>query len=385
MLKKRFQQRSIPQERDFADLIDVAECGRRAVGANPGQTPNPASGLELDDGRQLMVKPNKALGIKVDKDGVGINTSLANGLTAASDQLKLALVANSGVELAAGGLQVKPNMALGIKVDKDGVGINTSPANGLTTASSALKLAVSASNPGVQLATDGLQVKVNTASGIKVDGSGVGINTSPVNGLTTASNALKLALVANSGVELAAGGLQVKPNMALGIKVDKDGVGINTSPANGLTTASSALKLAVSASNPGVQLATDGLQVKVNTASGIKVDGSGVGINTSPANGLTTASNALKLAVSASNPGVQLAADGLKVKANAASGIKVDGSGVGINTTPSVNQTGRQTVEAVNYVIFDVRPNVGSKLYVPCNNTLDKSGWYREQITLNAV
>ncbi|WP_157659972.1 hypothetical protein, partial [Burkholderia ubonensis] len=206
--------------------------------------------------------------------------------------------------------------------------------------------------------------------------------------------------------------------------------------ANGLTTASNVLKLAVSASNPGVQLATDGLQVKPNMASGIKVDGSGVGINTSPANGLTVAGNQLKVAINSGRSGITLKSGGLaasddlfvkmmaqlyganfygeqgKMRAfvtnsnpcyayifgkdgyhpitfqgNASAIITLNGSAAKFYfcSMPGAIQMGTQTVEAVNYAIFDVKPKVGSSLIVPCNNSLTRFNWIREHITLNFV
>lgn len=101
-LKAQFSERSIPLESDFADLIDIADCGRRAVGLSPEQTPNTASGLVLDNDGQLVVQPapakgievvtsgvgvvaNTEAGIKVDDRGVGIN--IADGLIITNQQL----------------------------------------------------------------------------------------------------------------------------------------------------------------------------------------------------------------------------------------------------------------------------------------------------------
>lgn len=91
-LKNRFKARSIPLESDFADLIDVADCGRKAVGLSPDVTPVSDTGLTLDNNTgQLRVLEAEQGGIIVDEQGVRINTSIENGLDFTNDnQLKIA-------------------------------------------------------------------------------------------------------------------------------------------------------------------------------------------------------------------------------------------------------------------------------------------------------
>ncbi|MPY24365.1 hypothetical protein [Shewanella sp. YLB-07] len=176
-LKRQFRARSIPLETDFVDLIDMADCGRKAVGLSPAQDGMTGDGLELDAEDKLAVHANLAKGLVVDSAGVGINTSASHGLTLDDNALRLAVSANNpGVKLVNDGLQVKPNKARGIVVDSSGVGINTAVSHGLLLDNNALKLAVSTNNPGVKLVSDGLQVKPNKARGIMVDSSGVGVN-----------------------------------------------------------------------------------------------------------------------------------------------------------------------------------------------------------------
>ncbi|WP_157639368.1 hypothetical protein [Burkholderia ubonensis] len=195
-LKARFQQRSIPLERDFADLIDVAEYGRRAVGTNPEQKPNPASGLELDVGGQLVVKPNTASGIKVDSSGVGVVIDASKAVTVSSAGVGVNVQANQGLAAGSSGLRVVPNAASGIKVDSSGVGVNVQANQGLAASSS------------------GLRVVPNAASGIKVDSSGVGINTSVSNGLTTNGNYLRIAIDSGrSGLTIKSNGLSASDDI----------------------------------------------------------------------------------------------------------------------------------------------------------------------------
>lgn len=73
-LKGRFKARSIPLETDFADIIDVADCGRKAVGLSP-DFPQPATdtGLTLDNTTgQLKVLPEPNKGITVSSSGLAV-------------------------------------------------------------------------------------------------------------------------------------------------------------------------------------------------------------------------------------------------------------------------------------------------------------------------
>ncbi|AOP98026.1 hypothetical protein [Enterobacter roggenkampii] len=346
-LKSRFQARSLPLEKDFHDLIDVAECGRRAVGKNPGQTPNPDSGLMLDDSQQLVVKADVARGLAVSGSGVGVNTSAGNGLTVAGNQLKVALGGTPGLELTGTGLQVKADVARGLAVSGSGVGVNTSAGNGLTVAGNQLKVALGGT-PGLELTGTGLQVKADVARGLAVSGSGVGVNTSAGNGLTVAGNQLKVALGGTPGLELTGTGLQVKADVARGLAVSGSGVGVNTSAGNGLTVAGNQLKVALGGT-PGLELTGTGLQVKADVARGLSVSGSGVGVNTSAGNGLTVANSQLKVALGGT-PGLELTGTGLQVKADVARGLAVSGSGVGVNIDTTLRFNNNQIGVPDNYV-----------------------------------
>lgn len=76
-LKNQFAAGSIPLDTDFSELIDIAECGRRAVGQSADQSDNSVgSGLALaTDGAsvgKLSVLPKANAGITVDSSGVGV-------------------------------------------------------------------------------------------------------------------------------------------------------------------------------------------------------------------------------------------------------------------------------------------------------------------------
>nr|WP_241390142.1 hypothetical protein [Serratia proteamaculans] len=79
-LKERFKAGSIPLQTDFADLVDLANMGRQAVGGTEGQT-GPANGFTLSLEGRLELKPNAAKGIVVDKDGIAVKLQVtSNGV-----------------------------------------------------------------------------------------------------------------------------------------------------------------------------------------------------------------------------------------------------------------------------------------------------------------
>lgn len=80
-LKNKFTAGSIPLDTDFSELIDIAECGRRAIGQSADQSENSVgAGLTLatDSANigKLSVLPKASAGITVDASGVGIDQSV---------------------------------------------------------------------------------------------------------------------------------------------------------------------------------------------------------------------------------------------------------------------------------------------------------------------
>lgn len=80
-LKKHFSAGSIPLDTDFSELIDIAECGRRAVGQSADQSDNSIGiGLTLSSASAsvgklaVLAKPDS--GITVDSKGVGFDQTL---------------------------------------------------------------------------------------------------------------------------------------------------------------------------------------------------------------------------------------------------------------------------------------------------------------------
>ncbi|MCT8343800.1 phage tail protein [Photorhabdus kleinii] len=133
-LKKRFKEGSIPLQTDYADLINIADMGRRAVGKAPDQTDNPNSALVLNNNSGLAVKVNSSGGLQADNNGVSVkiknkslladNSGLAvntgRGLRINND--KLEVDNHYGIEIVNEGIKVKAGE--GIKVDSNGVSLN---------------------------------------------------------------------------------------------------------------------------------------------------------------------------------------------------------------------------------------------------------------------
>ncbi|OKB66606.1 hypothetical protein BHU62_12115 [Serratia marcescens] len=195
-LKERFKTGSIPLQTDFADLIDLANMGRQAVGGAEGQS-GPAEGFTLSDTGRLELKPNAAKGVSVDQDGVAIKTGqgikvndsgvylpLGWGLTHGGDGLDVLCKENGGLGASTDGTWVIPGQ--GITVGSDGVGVSAGNGVAVTSGGVNIKLAkgdhtnggggqgtdgtTSGSGGGLWLDSNGLSV--DAGEGIQIDDGG---------------------------------------------------------------------------------------------------------------------------------------------------------------------------------------------------------------------
>lgn len=101
-LKEKFSAQKIPLQTDFADLIDVADCGRMAMGLSPAQPGGTGGGLQLDAQVRLAVQAKHDGAIAVGSDGLEVVVDGDKGLA----------VGTKGVSIKAGD---------GIKIDPRGV------------------------------------------------------------------------------------------------------------------------------------------------------------------------------------------------------------------------------------------------------------------------
>ncbi len=238
-LKARFKAGGIPLQTDFADLIDLANMGRQAVGGAEGQS-GPANGFTLSSEGRLELKPNAAKGISVEQDGVAIKLKTISGLTMDKDGISIKPKADSGIELKdSAGISLKPGN--GISVDKDGItvkaeenkglqvtnnGVSVKPGNGIAVNSNGvnLKLAKGAqNNGGGGQGTDGF-TSIGSAGGLALSSNGLSVDAG--NGIQIDSKGVSIKLAANSGLS-ADETNGVKLNVDSGIKISNGAVTID--------------------------------------------------------------------------------------------------------------------------------------------------------------
>ncbi|TDB62509.1 tail fiber protein [Photorhabdus khanii] len=201
-LKKRFKEGSIPLQTDYADLINIADIGRKACGLAPQQT-GPGEGLKLADNGTLNLK----MGTLSSQD--------FSPLILEKDILSVDL--GSGLVNKTNGICVGPGN--GIVVNNDNVAVKA--ANGITVNSSGV--AVKANN-GINVDTNGVSVKskdktINVEStgisvrlgwGIKI---GDGLDVKASNGINVDSNGVSVK--AGNGITVNSSGVSIDPNKVL--------------------------------------------------------------------------------------------------------------------------------------------------------------------------
>jgi|GEM_PF-2247165 len=218
-LKERFKAGSIPLQTDFADLIDLANIGRQAVGGAEGQT-DPANGFTLSAMGRLELKPNAAKGVSVDKGGVAVKVDENKGIQVSDSGIGVKLYPELGLAHDKSGVFIKVNSNKGVLVDKDGVAVKVDE------------------NKGVQVSSTGIGVKVG--KGMRVSNTGMiepdvgsygfgnveeGIEYAPVK-VNTTTNGLVVDL--HHGLINTASGLSV--NVGSGLQVDRTrGISIDIS------------------------------------------------------------------------------------------------------------------------------------------------------------
>ncbi|CAE6749034.1 hypothetical protein R69927_02076 [Paraburkholderia domus] len=124
-LKGRFSAGSIPLQQDFSNLIDIAECGRRAVGQSADQTNNTiGAGLSLagDADTTTMGKLSVKAGNGIVSDGNGVSVKAGHGI--ACDSNGVGVRAGNGITSDTSGVSVKAGNGLAV----DGNGVRIDPA-----------------------------------------------------------------------------------------------------------------------------------------------------------------------------------------------------------------------------------------------------------------
>ncbi|WP_391529320.1 tail fiber protein [Photorhabdus akhurstii] len=216
-LKSRFKEGSIPLQADYADLINIADIGRKATGQAPQQN-GPGAGLKLDDNGTLNLKmgtiPSKDFsplilekdilsvdlgsGLINEKNGIcvgqgnGIVVNAANVAVKADNGINVdgkgvSVKAGNGISVGEKGVEVKAKDKGSISVDSDGIAVKCWDGGGIVvTDNTGLYLKLEGGNSsnawsgvsGLSLSTKG--VKVKAGNGIKVDDKGVSIDPNKV-------------------------------------------------------------------------------------------------------------------------------------------------------------------------------------------------------------
>lgn len=289
-LKARFKAGSIPLQTDFADLIDLANIGRRAVGREEGQA-GPAYGFTLSSEGRLELKPNAAKGVTVDQDGIAVIPG--KGIQVDSEGINVKIHPNSsGLDCNAKGLLVKPGK--GIKVDNNGVYLPLGW--GLKHGGEGLDV-LCKENGGLNANKDGTRV---------ISGNGIAVNSSGVN--------VKLAK-----------GTHTNGGEGQGIN------GITSGNAGGLSLSGEGLSVDAGS---GIQINPQGVSLKLANNSGLSADETN-GLRITPGSGIKVDSDGVKVKIHPDNSAIGCNSSGLWVKAG--SGIKVDSDGVNVKVYPNTS------------------------------------------------
>ncbi|MGK0706859.1 hypothetical protein ACSFCW_25900 [Yokenella regensburgei] len=223
-LKARFKAGSIPLQTDFADLIDLANMGRQAVGGAEGQT-GPANGFTLSSEGRLELKPNEAKGISVEQDGITVKVNTNSGLKMTSEGVAI----NDGL-----GIEFSSSGQLNLKVKEDG-GFSGGPGgayvingNGIAVNSSGVNIKLakgSSDNGGGGQGTDGF-TSIGSAGGLALSSNGLSVDAG--NGIQIDPKGVSIKLAANSGLSAdETNGVKVKVDS--GIKIANGAVIIDQS------------------------------------------------------------------------------------------------------------------------------------------------------------
>lgn len=209
-LKARFKAGSIPLQSDFADLIDMANTGRLAVGDN-----GPGKGMRLSSTGQL--EPDITT-FDFKNDPVGCSPVKVN-----TDTNQIVVDVHYGLIDEGSGLGVKAGNA--INVDKDGIAVKVENNRGLQVTSNGISVKT---GNGINVNNDGVQLKLakgeqnNGGGGAGLDGQTSG----SAGGLWLDSNGLSVN--AGDGIQINTRGVSIKLANDSGLSADEgNGLGLN--------------------------------------------------------------------------------------------------------------------------------------------------------------
>jgi len=281
------------------------------------------------------------------KGKVGFDSSF--GLQVNSGQAKINVTADTGLifNVGTGAMEVEVNAAQAIHVDGDGIGLSIKALSGLEFDTNELAVLLEAAGAG----TGGLQFNAGGEIGILLQ------DTSP--GLQLTADGLDTKLKAASGLAADADGLYVVGDADAGIVVSGTGVGIALE-AGGVGTG-------------GLEFNLDGeLRADPDTAAGITLTANGIGVALATAGvgvgGLQfNGSGEMELDLDAADGALALSADGLAVV--------IDNTTIGINGSNQLYVKGAGDATRVSAQLIAGAGGIakGNAVYISGNNTVLKA------------
>ncbi|MGV7961701.1 tail fiber protein [Photorhabdus tasmaniensis] len=201
-LKKRFKEGSIPLQTDYADLINIADMGRKACGQAPQQN-GPGKGLKLGDDGTLNLKIGEISSqdfspLILEKDILSVD--LGSGLVNKTNGICVGT--GNGIVVNNDNVTVKP--ANGITVDSNGVSVK--PNNGINVDTNGVSVKVK--DKTINVESTGISVRLGW--GIKI---GDGLDVKASNGINVDSNGVSVK--AGNGITVNSNGVSIDPNKVL--------------------------------------------------------------------------------------------------------------------------------------------------------------------------
>ncbi len=277
-IKERFGEKKIPLDKDFADLIDIADSGRKAAGLSPEQTEDTDTGLRLLPTGQLAVKHDREL--SVGENGLKVELWGEGGLNRGVDgKLLVGLQTDSG--LVRNNVGIKVGAGNGITVSGDSVAVKLATTTPGLSSENGLKVELWGEG-GLNYSADGkllvglqtnsglvrnnVGIKVGAGNGITVSGNSVAVKLATTKPGLSSENGLKVELWGEGGLNYSSDG-KLLVGQPTNSGLIRDNVGIKVGAGNGITV--SGTNVAV---KPGTGIAVDSNGVKVNLASIPKAD-----------------------------------------------------------------------------------------------------------------
>ncbi|OCA54343.1 tail fiber protein [Photorhabdus namnaonensis] len=242
-LKQRFKEGSIPLQTDYADLINIADIGRKACGQAPQQN-GPGKGLKLDDDGTLNLKmgtlSNQDFSPLILKDNI-LSVDLGSGLINKTN----GICVGQGNGIVVNGDNVAVKAANGVIVDDNGVAVKFG--NGINVDTNGVSVKVKDKDKTINVESTGISVRL----GLGVT-KGDGINVKASNGINVDNNGVSVK--AGNGINVDSSGVSVKTGS--GINIDNNGISIKAG--NGINVDNNGVSVKA---GKGIKINADGISI----------------------------------------------------------------------------------------------------------------------------